>query len=35
MEELNVNQTEQTNEVVQENDGQVEQPKVEETQTSN
>ena len=35
MEELNVNQTEPTNEVVQENDGQVEQPKVEETQTSN
>ena len=35
MEELNVNQTEQTNEVVQENDGQVEQPKVEETQTLN
>ena len=35
MEELNVNQTEQTNEVVQENDGQVEQPKVEENQTSN
>ena len=35
MEELNVNQTEQTNEVVQENDGQVEQPKVEESQTSN
>ena len=35
MEELNVNQTEPTNEVVQENDGQVEQPKVEENQTSN
>ena len=35
MEELNVNQTEQTNEVVQENDGQVEQPKVEENQTLN
>ena len=35
MEELNVNQTEPTNEVVQENDGQVEQPKVEETQTLN
>ena len=35
MEELNVNKTEPTNEVVQENDGQVEQPKVEETQTSN
>ena len=35
MEELNANQTEPTNEVVQENDGQVEQPKVEETQTSN
>lgn len=35
MEELNVNQTEQTNEVVQENDGQVEQPKVEESQTLN
>ena len=35
MEELNVNQTEQTNEVVQENDGQVEQPKVEENQISN
>ena len=35
MEELNVNQTEPTNEVVQENNGQVEQPKVEETQTSN
>ena len=35
MEELNVNQTEQTNEVVQENNGQVEQPKVEETQASN
>ena len=35
MEELNVNQTEQTNEVVQENDGQVEQPKVVETQTLN
>ena len=35
MEELNVNQTEPTNEVVQENDGQVEQSKVEETQTSN
>lgn len=35
MEELNVNQTEPTNEVVQENDGQVEQPKVEESQTSN
>lgn len=35
MEELNVNQTEPTNEVVQENDGQVEQPKVEETKTSN
>ena len=35
MEELNVNQTEQTNEVVQENDGQVEQPKVEKNQTSN
>ena len=35
MEELNVNQTEQTNEVVQENDGQVEQPKVEKTQTLN
>ena len=35
MEELNLNQTEPTNEVVQENDGQVEQPKVEETQTSN
>ena len=35
MEELNVNQTEPTNEVVQENDGQVEQPKVVETQTLN
>ena len=35
MEELNVNQTEPTNEVVQENDGQVEQPKVEENQTLN
>ena len=35
MEELNVNQTEPTNEVVQENNGQVEQPKVEETQTLN
>ena len=35
MDELNVNQTEQTNEVVQENDGQVEQPKVVETQTLN
>lgn len=35
MEELNVNQTEPTTEVVQENDGQVEQPKVEETQTLN
>lgn len=35
MEELNVNQTEPTNEVVQENDGQVEQPKVEESQTLN
>ena len=35
MEELNVNQTEQTNEVVQENNGQVEQPKVEENQTLN
>lgn len=35
MEELNANQTEQTNEVVQENDGQVEQPKVEENQTLN
>lgn len=35
MEELNVNQTEPTNEVVQENDGQIEQPKVEENQTLN
>lgn len=35
MEELNVNQTEPTNEVVQENNGQVEQPKVEENQTLN
>ena len=35
MEELNVNQTEPTNEVVQENEGQVEQPKVEESQTLN
>ena len=35
MEELNVNQTEPTNEVVQENDGKVEQTKVEEVQTSN
>ena len=35
MEELNANQTEPTNEVVQENDGQVEQPKVEESQTLN
>lgn len=35
MEELNVNQTELTNEVVQENNGQVEQPKVEENQTLN
>lgn len=35
MEELNANQTEPTNEVVQENNGQVEQPKVEGTQTSN
>ena len=35
MEERNVNQTEPTNEVVQENDGQAEQPKGEETQTLN
>ena len=35
MDELNVNQTEPTNEVVQENNGQVEQPKVEENQISN
>ena len=35
MEELNVNKTEPTNEVVQENNVQVEQPKVEKTQTSN
>ena len=35
MEELNVNKTEPTNEVIQENNVQVEQPKVEKTQTSN